>query len=67
MNIDELVAYLPANYKATKQKIYGWVCENLIPHRKEEGSYYFVKEEIDKWVASGRQKTIAEIDAESGK
>jgi hypothetical protein len=61
MNIKELRAHLP-DHPAT-QTIYTWTSQNKIPFSKVPGKkgLAFLKSEIDEWLKSGRQKTIAEI------
>ncbi len=60
MNIDELRQYLP-----TKQTIYGWVNEKLIPYYKKSKKLTFKKSEIDNWMGQGRRKSYEELKREA--
>ena len=52
-------------YKWRKPTVYGWIHHRLIPHSKMGKHLYFNIAEIEKWIASGRRKTVAEIEAEA--
>lgn len=63
-NIDELIEYLPAH--PAKQTIYDWVHKRMIPvHKEGQRKLSFLKSEIDNWMKSTKQKTIAEIEMEA--
>ena len=47
-----------------KQTVYGHVSNRTIPHSKRGGRLYFSRADLEKWMMSGRKKTIAEIAAE---
>jgi len=53
LTVEELQKFLPEN--PAKQTIYGWVNNRLIPYRKHGKRLYFLKSDIDKWLAKGRQ------------
>ena len=44
--------------------IYGLVSRREIPHQKRGKRLYFLKSEIDTWLAQGRRKTVEEIAAD---
>lgn len=44
--------------------IYGLVSRREIEHQKRGKRLYFLKSDIDNWLAQGRRKTRAEIEAE---
>ena len=52
-------------YNWKKPTVYGWVHDSLIPNCKVGKSLYFNIAEIEKWIASGRRKTITEIEQEA--
>lgn len=63
-NIDELIKYLPTH--PAKQTVYDWVHKRLIPvHKEGQRKLSFLKSEIDDWLKSSKQKTIAEIEIEA--
>lgn len=59
----EICNYLPD--KPAKPTVYGWVRDGLIPCHKGAKKLRFLKSEIDQWLRSGKQKTVAEIEAEA--
>lgn len=63
-NIDELIEYLPTH--PAKQTVYDWVHKRLIPvHKEGQRKLSFLKSEIDEWLKSTKQKTMAEIELEA--
>lgn len=52
-------------YGWKKPTVYGWVHDRLIPNSKVGKTLYFNISEIEKWIASGRRKTIVEIEEEA--
>ncbi len=62
-DIDELCKYHPE--KPAKATVYTWVRERRIPFHKNGKKLAFLKSEIDAWIKEGRQKTVAEIQAEA--
>lgn len=50
-----------------KSTIYFWVHKRLIPHSKRGKQLYFSRNELTKWLKSGKRKTQAEValDAEN--
>lgn len=63
LSIDELCNYLPD--KPSKQTVYGWVNQRLIPYHKTTKRLSFLKSEIDAWIANGRRKTAKELRDEA--
>ena len=63
LSIDELFNYLPD--KPSKQTVYGWVNQRLIPYHKTTKRLSFLKSEIDAWIANGRRKTAKELRDEA--
>ncbi|MBK9640192.1 MAG: helix-turn-helix domain-containing protein [Saprospiraceae bacterium] len=55
MNISELCNYLPD--KPTKNTIYSWVQNRIIPFHKGPKILYFLKSEIDAWMKEGRKNS----------
>ena len=55
MSLDQLCEYLPD--KPSKQTVYGWVNQRVIPYHKTTKRLSFRKDEIDAWIANGRRKT----------
>ena len=55
--------YLPD--KPSKQTVYGWVNQRLIPYHKTTKRLSFLKSEIDAWIANGRRKTAKELRDEA--
>lgn len=62
-SLKELCSYLPD--KPTKQTVYGWVCNKIIPVHKTGKKLRFSKLEIDSWLKQGKKKTYAEIESEA--
>jgi len=62
-NLDELCEYLPD--RPSKQTVYDWVHDRLIPVHKGPKKLRFLKSEIDAWLQQGRKKTHAELQEES--
>lgn len=64
-DLTKLCDYLPD--KPTKPTVYGYVHNGTIPFHKGNGQkkLRFLKSEIDEWLRSGRNKTIAEIAREA--
>ncbi len=58
--VSELANYL----HLAKQTIYSLVSHRNIPHLKKGKRLYFLKSEIDGWLALGRRKTVEEIQNE---
>ena len=52
-------------YGWKKPTVYGWVHNRLIPNSKVGKALYFNIVEIEKWIASGRRKTVTEIEEEA--
>ena len=65
MNLRELCEYLPDHPKP--QTVYSWVSNKKIPVNKGSKHLRFLKSEIDQWLKSGRRKTFAEMQIESGR
>ena len=63
MSLDQLCDYLPD--KPSKQTVYGWVNQRLIPYHKTTKRLSFLKSEIDAWIANGRRKTAKELRDEA--
>lgn len=62
-DLNELVMKSPELCRYLKMKIstlYQLTHKHKIPFNKKGKTMYFKKEEIDKWIADGRQETIAE-------
>ena len=62
-NLDELCEYLPD--RPSKQTVYDWVHNRIIPVHKGPKKLRFLKSEIDAWLNQGRKKTHAELQEES--
>lgn len=62
-SVDELCDYLPD--KPSKQTVYGWVNQRVIPYHKTTKRLSFRKDEIDAWIANGRRKTAKELRDEA--
>ncbi len=58
-SLGELCEYLPD--RPSKQTVYGWVNQRLIPYHKTTKRLSFRKDEIDAWIANGRRKTAKEL------
>lgn len=58
MNIDEASQLL----NLSRNTVYQFVSKASIPHYKKGKKLYFSREEIKKWVLSGRVKTKKEIE-----
>ena len=63
MSLDQLCDYLPD--KPSKQTVYGWVNQMLIPYHKKTKRLAFSKAEIDAWIKTGRHKTYDELRHEA--
>ena len=48
-----------------KQTIYEYCRLNKIPYHKKNNRLFFFKSEITDWIKEGKQKTIAEIEADT--
>ncbi len=48
-----------------KNTLYGYCHNNVIPFYKRGKRSYFLKSELDVWLASGRKKSAKEIQAEA--
>jgi predicted DNA-binding transcriptional regulator AlpA len=48
-----------------KQTIYEYCRLNKIPYHKKNNRLFFFKSEITDWIKQGKQKTIAEIEADT--
>lgn len=62
-DVDELIMRSPELCRYLKMKIstlYQLTHKHKIPFNKKGKTMYFKKDEIDKWLAEGRQQTIAE-------
>jgi predicted DNA-binding transcriptional regulator AlpA len=55
LNIDELLTYHPE--RPAKQTVYQWLSAGTIPAHKKEKKVYFLKSEIDEWLASSKRIT----------
>jgi len=62
-DLTELCNYLPD--KPAKPTVYGWVQSGLIPCHKGAKKLRFLKSEIDQWLRTGKQKTVAELTNEA--
>lgn len=52
----------------TKNHIYKMTSKNVIPYYRPNGkTIFFKKQEIEDWLLSNRQNTIAEIDAKANR
>ncbi|MBB3836992.1 excisionase family DNA binding protein [Runella defluvii] len=58
LTIDEAAAYL----RLPKATLYQMTSAREIPHQKLGKRLVFLKEELDDWIASKRQKTRSEIE-----
>ena len=65
MTVEELREYLPEHPQV--QTIYTGCANKRIPFNKQGKRLYFLKSEIDTWLKSGRRKTFAEMQQESGR
>jgi excisionase family DNA binding protein len=61
MDVKELQAYLPDHPAAPT--IYGWIRNGLIPYYKKGKKLSFKRSEIEEWMNSARQQTVAEMEA----
>ena len=57
-DLNELCQYLPD--KPKKPTVYGWVSMRQIPFHKKTKKLQFLKSEIDSWIKTGRNATVAE-------
>lgn len=64
-DIRELCEYLPD--RPTVPTVYGWVHFRKIPVHKGGKKLRFLKSEIDAWLKQGKQKSLAETEAEARK
>lgn len=62
-NVDELRRYHPD--KPSKQTVYLWVRENLIPFHKSGKKLRFLKSEIDAWLRKDGRKTLDQLAHEA--
>ena len=53
LTIDELIEYLPEH--PARQTVYGWVNNRTIPYQKHGSRLYFLRSDIESWLAKGRQ------------
>ena len=44
---------------------YGYTMNRILPHSKRGKRLYFIKSEIDEWIAKHRVKTIEELEEEA--
>ena len=63
LNLQELCEYLPD--RPARQTVYGWIGQNYIPYHKKGKKLQFLKSEIDAWLKSDKNKTVAELHAEA--
>lgn len=61
MNVEQVADYL----NLAKATIYGHTMRRILPHSKRGKRLYFVKSEIDEWIAKHRVKTYEEIEQEA--
>jgi len=62
MDIDEYIEYNPEH--PAKATVYGQVSHGKLPNYKRGRKLFFKKSEIDEYLAQGRRRTRAEIEAE---
>jgi excisionase family DNA binding protein len=58
MTVEEASSYL----SLSKSTIYKKVYNRVIPHYKRDGSLYFKKPEIDKWIEGGKVETKSALE-----
>lgn len=63
MNIEEAAAYLGFKKTSLYQKLKRKEIPYYKPSGGKRGAVYFLREELDAWIASGRVATAAEIMA----
>lgn len=63
LSVDDLCNYLPD--RPSKQTVYGWVNQRVIPYHKTTKRLSFLKSEIDAWINNGRRKTAKELRDEA--
>lgn len=51
MDIDQLRDYLPGHI--TRGTVYDWIRNEGFPYYKRSKSYYFRRQEVDKWLMNG--------------
>lgn len=61
LTVDQTAEWL----NLSKHTLYGLTCRNEIPHSKRGKRLYFRREELLAWIAEGKRKTQAEIEAEA--
>ena len=61
LSIDDACAYL----NLPKNTLYGYCSHNVFPFHKRGKRSYFLKSDLDTWLASGRKKSTKEIQAEA--
>jgi excisionase family DNA binding protein len=57
LSIEDACIYL----NLPKNTLYGYCHNNIIPFYKRGKRSYFLKSDLDTWLASGRKKTVKEI------
>ena len=62
LNIEQAASFL----NLTVPTLYTLTSKREIPSCKRGKRLYFSKEELTKWIKQGRNKTLAEIEAEAG-
>jgi len=62
-NVEELRRYHPD--RPSKQTVYLWVSNSMIPFHKNGKKLRFLKSEIDAWLKMGGRKTISQISNEA--
>jgi excisionase family DNA binding protein len=61
LSIEDACMYL----KTTKNTLYGYCHNNVIPFYKRGKRSYFLKSELDSWLESGRKKSVKEMQDEA--
>ncbi|MDZ7896631.1 MAG: helix-turn-helix domain-containing protein [Arcicella sp.] len=61
LSIEEASEYL----NVPKNTLYGYCHNNVIPFYKRGKFSYFLKSDLDEWMASGRKKSTKEIEQEA--
>lgn len=61
LSIEDACLYL----QLPKNTLYGYCHNNVIPFYKRGKRSYFLKSDLDIWLASGRKNTVKEMQAEA--
>ena len=63
MDVTEAQKYIPGH--PAVQTIYGWTSNNMIPYHKVGKRIYFVKSELDAWLAKEQHKSQDDLRKEA--